>query len=124
MEMPLKFVSISAMLLMFAAPMAFAAPSRSTGQAPASVGHVNIRVNPTWVWVASVKSASLTNATLALARASIPAVFEGTPVLQLYVHPIDQSRATLALRKDAAARHYQISFGLKADKPKSKKPSH
>ena len=69
------------------------------------------RPNPSsWVVVASVKSDALTNATLALARASIPAVFQGRPNLQLYVHPSDQKRALATLRQDAKAKHYQIRF--------------
>jgi len=116
----LKILSIGGLLLA-GATAALAAPPPSPGT---SVGHVEMRVKPTWVWVASVKSASSTNATLALAKASIPAVFEGSPVLQFYVHPADVAAATSALRKDGAAKHYQVSFGLKTTKPKSKKPSH
>ena len=92
-------------------------------------GDFEVRVKPSWVWVASVTGNNLTNATLALARASIPAVFAGTPVQQLYVRPDDAKRATSVLRKDASTKHYKINFGLdvKAVTHKAKnarKPSH
>jgi len=108
-------------LLFAGAVAALATPPTPPGT---SVGHVEMRVKPTWVWVASVKSTEATNATLALAKANIPAVFEGSPLLQLYVHPADLTTATSALRKDGSAKHYQVNFGLKTAKPKSKKPSH
>jgi len=73
--------------------------------------------------VASGKYGARAKAALAWARASIPAVFQGRPNLQLYVHPSDQKRALATLRQDAKAKHYQIRF-LAATDPKPKKPSH
>jgi hypothetical protein len=119
-SMRLKIFAIGG-LLFTVITTAIAGPPAPPG---ASVGHVNVRIKPTWIWVASVKSASSTDATLALARANVSAVFQGSPVLQVYVHPVEASRATVALRKDAAAKHYQVNFDLKTATPKSKKPSH
>jgi hypothetical protein len=119
--MGLKIIAIGGLLFAGATAAFAGTPTPPPG---ASVGHVNVRVKPTWIWVASVKSARMTDATLALARANVPAVFQGSPMLELYVHPVDESRATVALRKDAAAKHYQINFDLKTATPKSKKPSH
>jgi len=119
--MRLKVLSIVGLMLAATTMAAIADTPTPPGT---SVGHVDLRVNPTWAWVASVKSVNMNDATLALAKASIPTVFRGIPELELYVHPDDIARAMSALRKDATAKHYHVNFGLTAPKPKSKKPSH
>ena len=113
-------------LLTLSSSVLLAAPAAKPGYhvpPPNGVDHVEVKVKPNWVWVASVKSDSLTNATLALARANIAAVFEVSPVEQLYVHPDDEARAASTLRKDAATKHYKIHIGVTPD-AKTKKPSH
>jgi len=77
---------------------------------------------PQWAWVAAVSQKDQEAATMAVARAHIPAVLEGSHAVGFFVHPADKARAIAVLKADARRGHYAVDFG--GTRPRTKKPSH
>ena len=76
---------------------------------------------PSWVFAASVDPPHIDSASMALAKAMLPAVFVGSQKDGLYVHPADRARAIQVLKADAKKGHYALY--LSGPAPKTKKPS-
>lgn len=102
-------VALAACLPATAAPKIQAAASASTERE--------------WVFVGAVAPKDQEAASLALARAGITTVIQGSDADGYYTHPVDRAHAVAILRADARRNRYTVFFGNRPA-AKAKKPSH